>query len=89
MIGMLTGTCLVAGSGEAIIDVNGVGYVALAGTRLLSQTRISHHEKLIEIVGRNGKEPQAFKQRVRDVARLFQNALIELEPGQLAINVSL
>ena len=31
MIGMLTGTVLMVGSGEAIIDIGGVGYLAQCG----------------------------------------------------------
>jgi len=36
MIGMLSGTCLLSGKGEAIIDVNGVGYLLSCGSRTLS-----------------------------------------------------
>lgn len=40
MIGMLTGTCLMVGTGEAIIDVNGVGYLLQCGARTLGALEI-------------------------------------------------
>ncbi len=49
------------------------------------QARHARHEELVEIVGRNRQEPQPFQQRMVRVRRLFQHALIERQPGGLAI----
>ena len=37
MIGMVSGVCLMAGTGEAIIDCGGVGYLVQCGSKTLSQ----------------------------------------------------
>lgn len=37
MIGMLTGTVLIVGTGEVILDVNGVGYLLQCGSRTLGR----------------------------------------------------
>lgn len=40
MIGMLTGTCLVKGEGEIIIDVNGVGYLVQCASKTSSDISV-------------------------------------------------
>ena len=40
MIGMLTGTCLVKGEGEIIIDVNGVGYLVQCASKASADIRL-------------------------------------------------
>ena len=37
MIGMVSGICLMAGTGEAIIDCGGVGYLVQCGSKTLGQ----------------------------------------------------
>lgn len=48
IIGRLTGTIAAIGTSDVLIDVNGVGYVAQAGTRLLSRLA-SGDEKTLHI----------------------------------------
>ena len=40
IIGRLTGTVAALGTDNILIDVNGVGYVCMAGTRLLSRVHV-------------------------------------------------
>ena len=56
-----------------------------AGQQLL-QARDPHHEKLVQVGRHDALELAAFGQRDGGVARLLQNAPIELQPGQLAID---
>ncbi len=55
------------------------------GIDLAVQARHPHHVEFIEIGRGNGQEAQALEHRVAEVVRLLQNAAIELQPGQLAI----
>ena len=43
-------------------------------------------EELVEVRRADRQEPQPLEQRVRRVARLFEHALVEIEPAQLAID---
>src|SRR5438270_5171071 len=54
---------------------------------LLDQSGHSHFEKFVKVAGGNGEELQTFQQRVGGVIRLFENTLVEGEPGGLAIEV--
>ena len=57
-----------------------------AGAHLPPQARDADHEELVEIVGGDREEAQLLQQRMVAVARLLQNASIELQPGQLAVH---
>src|SRR5262249_46321887 len=59
-----------------------------AGAHLPLETGDAHHEEFVEVVGRNGKEADALEQRVTLVRRLFENAAVEMQPGQLPIDKS-
>ena len=55
------------------------------GTDLTAQAGDPHHVKLVEIVRRNGQEPDALEQRMAGVGRFLQNPVIESQPRQLAV----
>ena len=75
MIGMLTGTCLMAGTGEAIIDVNGVGYLLQCGSRTLGSLGIGEtvclhvethvREQAITLYGFHSEEERAWFVRLQ------------------------
>ena len=56
------------------------------GAHLAAQAGDPHHEELIEVVGRDRQEPQAFQERMVLVPRLLQHPLVERQPGQLAVH---
>jgi hypothetical protein len=60
-----------------------------AGPDLTAQARHPDHEELVEIVGRNRQKTQALQQRVARILRLLQDAPVEVQPGQLAIDETL
>ena len=43
------------------------------------------HEELVEVGGEDREEPGALQQRDRVVGRELQDALVELQPGDLAV----
>ena len=45
----------------------------------------AHHEEFLEVAPKNGDEVQAFQKRHRRVGALIKYALVEIEPGELAI----
>ena len=49
----------------------------------------SHHVEFIEVAVGNRKEPNPLEERMARIAGLFENAFVEGEPRQLAIDVSL
>ena len=57
-----------------------------ARTRLPIEARNAHHEEFIEIVGGDRQEPQLLEQRMVAVPRFQQDAVVETEPGQLAVD---
>ena len=59
------------------------------GAHLSLEARDPHHEEFIEVVGRDRKEPDLLEQRMLGVFSLFQNAAIEMQPGQLPVDESL
>ena len=63
-----------------------VGAGGEAGTHLFDQARDADHEELVEIVGRDRQEAQALEQRMIDVGALFEDASVEPEPGELAVD---
>jgi hypothetical protein len=44
------------------------------------------HEELVQIVGRDRQEAHPFQQRMGGVERFLQNAAVELEPGEFAVD---
>ena len=60
-----------------------------AGLDELLEAGDTNLEELIEIRARNAQEFDAFEQRDSAVLGLFQYALVELQEGQLAIDVEL
>ena len=103
MIGMLTGTCLVAGSGEAIIDVNGVGYLVQCGSRTLGamgtgETVCIHiethvREQAITLFGFHSEEERAWFVRLQSVQGVGPKAALAildiLSPGEILSAASL
>ncbi len=103
MIGMLTGTCLMAGTGEAIIDVNGVGYLVQCGSRTLGAMgiggMISIHvethvrEQAITLYGFAHEEERAWFVRLQSVQGVGPKAALAildiLSPGEILSAASL
>jgi hypothetical protein len=58
-----------------------------AGFHLLAQPRDPDLEELVEIAREDGEESSAVEQRVALVARFVEDAGVELQPGQLAVEV--
>ena len=56
-----------------------------AGHDLAAQARHADHVELVEVRGGDRQEAQALEQRMALVLGLLQHPLIELKPGQLAI----
>ncbi|HCN92268.1 MAG TPA: Holliday junction branch migration protein RuvA, partial [Hyphomonas sp.] len=77
IIGRLTGTVAALGTDNILIDVNGVGYVCMAGTRLLSrvhvgETSVLHvetkvSEAAITLYAFGSDEERAWFVRLQDV----------------------
>ena len=65
--------------------------VGSAGNRsrvdLLTQTGDADLEELIEVAGEDRRELHPLEKRIPRIARLVQDPRVELEPGQLAIQV--
>ena len=59
-----------------------------AGVDLSVEARDAHHVEFIEVGGGDGQKAQALEQRVAEIVRLLQDAAIELQPGQLAIEIA-
>ena len=57
-----------------------------AGAELLQDGRDAHHEELVEVGAGDGEELDALEQRVRRILRLRQDALVERQPAQLAVD---
>jgi hypothetical protein len=57
-----------------------------AGMNLPDQAGDPDHEEFVEIVGGDREEAQPFQQGVAEIGGFFQNATVELEPGQFAID---
>ncbi len=58
-----------------------------ARRRLLLEARDAHLEELIEVAAEDGHKLEPLEQRGSRVERLVQNAPVELEPGELPIEV--
>jgi len=103
MIGMLTGTCLVAGSGEAIIDVGGVGYLVQCGARTLGAMSVGEtvcvhiethvREQAITLFGFHSEEERAWYVRLQSVQGVGPKAALAildiLSPGEILSAASL
>lgn len=103
MIGMLTGTCLMAGTGEAIIDVNGVGYLLTCGSRTLGalgvgETACVHvethvREQAITLYGFINEEERAWFVRLQSVQGVGPKAALAIldimTPGEILSAASL
>ena len=103
MIGMLKGTVLMSGIGEAIIDCNGVGYLVACPSRTLAQLKqgematlhIETHvrEQAITLFGFNSDEERAWFVRLQTVqgvgAKAAMAILDVLTPGQILSAASL
>ena len=103
MIGMLTGTCLMAGTGEAIIDVNGVGYLLQCGSRTLGSLGIGEttclhvethvREQAITLYGFYSEEERAWFVRLQTVQGVGPKAALAIldimTPGQILSAASL
>jgi hypothetical protein len=73
---------------QLLLGVQAVGREVLdAGAVLLQQRREPDHEELVEVRPADPQELNALEQRVGAVPRLGEHALVELEPGELAVEV--
>ena len=77
-----------AGGRELLLGGPPVGRAGdLAGLDLLAQAGDADLEELVEVAGEDGQELHPLEQRIALVARLVQDAGVELEPRQLAVEV--
>ena len=103
MIGMLSGTVLLSGIGEAIIDCGGVGYLVSCSSRTLAalsegQTAVLHiethvREQSITLFGFTSDEERAWFVRLQTVQGLGPKAAMAIldimTPGQILSAASL
>lgn len=103
MIGMLSGTCLMSGTGEAIIDVGGVGYLVQCGSRTLSalsegapaRLHVETHvrETAITLYGFHNDDERAWFVRLQSVQGVGPKAALAildiLTPGEVLSAASL
>ena len=103
MIGMLTGTCLMVGSGEAIIDVGGVGYLLQCGSRTLGNMSVGEticlhvethvRETAITLFGFHSDEERAWYVRLQSVQGVGPKAALAIldimSPGEILSAASL
>jgi hypothetical protein len=54
---------------------------------LLDQSRQPNLKEFIQIIGADREKLQALQQRIVFILRLFQHAMIELQPGNFAVDV--
>jgi hypothetical protein len=58
----------------------------LSGCELTLEPGDAHHEELVEVRAHDGEELHSLEQRDGRIQRLFENAPIELEPRELAVD---
>ncbi|GHA81490.1 Holliday junction ATP-dependent DNA helicase RuvA [Algimonas arctica] len=97
MIGMISGTCLMVGTGEAIVDCGGVGYLLRCGVRALGDMRegspvrlhVETHvrEQSITLFGFATEEERAWFERLQAVQGVGPKAALAildiLSPGDV------
>lgn len=103
MIGMISGVCLMAGTGEAIVDCGGVGYLLQCGSRTLGhmsegeavRLHVETHvrEQSITLFGFHSEEERAWFVRLQSVQGVGPKAALAmldiLSPGEILSAVSL
>lgn len=103
MIGMVSGVCLMAGTGEAIIDCGGVGYLLQCGSRTLGhlsegeavRLHVETHvrEQSITLFGFHSEEERAWFVRLQSVQGVGPKAALAildiLTPGEILSAASL
>ncbi len=103
MIGMLTGNVLVVGTGEVIIDINGVGYLAQCGRRTLSNLSVGKvatlhvethvRETAITLYGFADEEERAWFVKLQSVQKVGPKAALAildvLSPSEILSAASL
>ena len=103
MIGRLRGRVAATGDGQAMIDVNGVGYVLHAGSKTLSRLSVGQEaeifietqmsENAIKLYGFNTAEERAWFARLQDApgvgAKAAMSILDVLNPPQLMDAIAL
>ena len=57
-----------------------------AGAHLRSKAGDAHHEKFVEVVGRDREELQPLQQGIAAIGGFFENAPVEIEPGEFAVD---
>ncbi len=97
MIGMLSGVCLMAGTGEAILDCGGVGYLVQCGSKTLGQLSEGSparlhietivREQSITLYGFASEESRAWFVRLQSVQGVGPKAALAildiLSPGEI------
>lgn len=88
MIGMLTGTVLMVGTGEAILDVNGVGYLLQCGSRTLGSLSVGEtatlhvethvRETAITLFGFADDEDRAWFVKLQTVQKVGPKAALSI-----------
>ncbi len=88
MIGMLTGTVIVIGTDEAIIDVNGVGYLVKCSGRTLSTLTVGQaatlhiethvREQAITLFGFGDEETRAWFVKLQSVQKVGPKAALAI-----------
>ena len=103
MIGMISGVCLMAGTGEAIVDCGGVGYLLQCGSRTLAgmtegqpiRLHVETHvrETAITLFGFHSEEERAWFVRLQSVQGVGPKAALAildiLSPGEILSAASL
>ncbi|RKQ70941.1 Holliday junction DNA helicase subunit RuvA [Litorimonas taeanensis] len=103
MIGMVSGVCLMAGTGEAIVDCGGVGYLLQCGSRTLAnmaegepiRLHVETHvrEQSITLYGFHSEEERAWFVRLQSVQGVGPKAALAildiLSPGEVLSAASL
>lgn len=97
MIGMISGTCVMAGTGEVIVDCGGVGYLLRCGVRALREMaegepvrlHVETHvrEQSITLFGFTSEEERAWFERLQAVQGVGPKAALAildiLSPGEI------